>query len=83
MSQTFNLAYIALDMAFALGNQRDQKLEKQREIYMPNVKPALAYPSQIFSTGFCWRLALGLMHILMFLDTKMLVSPTQIFAVGA
>ena len=44
-SKNKSLACISLDIAFALGTQRDQKQDKQHEIYMPNANPALAYPT--------------------------------------
>ena len=48
-------ACIPLDIAFALDTKCNQKPEKQHEIYMPNAKPALAYPiPSIF-----YRLTLG------------------------
>ena len=39
-------SHIPLDTVFALGTQREQTGDKQHEINMPNVNPALLYLTQ-------------------------------------
>ena len=81
----FASAYIPLDIAFVLGTQRDQKRDKQHEIYLPNANPALVYPTR---TIFHWP-ALGVTQILGFalapqslLDTKFWYSQCKILVFG-
>ena len=50
-----NKAYIPLDISFALGTQRDQKQDKQHEIYMANASPSCWGPNATYIPPACVR----------------------------